>query len=127
MDMLKVVMLSLVIVFTIVFTKQVKPEFALIITISGSVLLMAYVLGYIGQVITVYNNIILKTGVDSQYFTILIKAISVGYLIEFASSVCKDSGNSSIADKIVLIGKIYILTLAIPVINSIYQIISGLL
>ncbi|MBQ4557932.1 MAG: hypothetical protein IJA61_00960 [Clostridia bacterium] len=127
MEIIKVILLALVIVFTIVFIKQLKPEFALLVSIAGSLILLGYVFGYISNIITLVNNLISKTGVGQKFFTILMKAIGVGYLVEFASSICRDNGNTSIADKVALIGKIYILSLSIPIISEIYEIISGLL
>jgi len=127
MEIIKVILLALVIVFTIVFIKQLKPEFALLVSIAGSLILLGYVFGYISNIITLVNNLISKTGVSQKFFTILMKAIGVGYLVEFASSICRDNGNTSIADKVALIGKIYILSLSIPIISEIYEIISGLL
>ena len=60
-------------------------------------------------------------------FGLVIKIIGVGYLVEFGASICSDSGNSSIAEKIILGGKIIIFTMAIPIITSLFEIIMSLL
>ncbi len=127
MDIVKIALLSCVIVFAITFTKQIKPEIAVLITIAGSVIMLIYVLGYFNNIVVFYNKLVLSTGVDQKYFTILLKAIGIGYLVEFASGVCRDSGNSSIADKVVFAGKLAILSLAVPIIESIFTLISGIL
>lgn len=127
MDIMKVSMLAIVIVFAITFTKQIKPELAIMITIVGSVVLLSYVLGVFNSIVVFYNQLIAKTNINSMYFSILLKAIGIGYLVEFASGVCRDSGNSSIGDKVVLLGKISILSLSIPILQSIISIIGDLL
>ncbi len=127
MDIIKVSLLAIAIVFAITFTKQIKPELSVIITVAGSVVMLVYVLGYFNNIVVFYNELVVKTGVDQQYFTILLKAIGIGYLVEFASGICKDSGNSSIADKVVFVGKLAILSLAVPIIQSIFHIISDIL
>ena len=127
MDILKISLLAIAIAFAVVFTKQVKPEFAIIITIAGSTIMLAYILGFFTKLINIYNELTIKTGINQEYFSILLKAIGVGYLVEFASNVCKDSGNNAIADKVVLAGKISILFISIPIIESIFKLVSDLL
>ncbi len=127
MNILKLSLFAISIVFAIVFTKQVKPEFAVIVSVAGSIAILAYILGFFTDLVVLYNQLIAKTGINQEYFTILLKAIGVGYLVEFASGVCKDSGNSSIADKVTLAGKISILLLAVPIIKSIFEIVSGII
>ena len=56
-------------------------------------------------------------------FSTLLKIVGVGYLIEFSASVCIDSGNSSIADKVVLAGKILIFSMSLPIINNLFNLV----
>ena len=56
MDIMKVSMLAIVIVFAITFTKQIKPELAIMITIVGSVVLLSYVLGVFNSIVVFYNQ-----------------------------------------------------------------------
>ena len=60
-------------------------------------------------------------------FKTLLKIIGVGYLVEFSAGVCIDSGNSSIADKIVLAGKVLIFSLSIPIISNLFNMIMDLI
>ena len=60
-------------------------------------------------------------------FTTLLKIIGVGYLIEFAASICNDSGNSSIADKIILSGKLIIFALSLPIITNLFNLVMELI
>ena len=73
------------------------------------------------------NEIITKTGVSQSLFSIVLKIIGVGYLIEFAANICSDSGNPAIADKIVLCGKLIILVMCMPIITNLLNIVVGLL
>ena len=127
MDILKISLFAIAIAFAVVFTKQVKPEFAILITIAGSTIMLAYVLGFFSKLINIYNELTIRTGINQEYFSILLKAIGIGYLVEFASNVCKDSGNNAIADKVILAGKISILFISVPIIESIFKLVSDLL
>ena len=89
--------------------------------------MLLFILNSFSNIFNIFNQIIEKTGVDSELFSILLKIIGVGYLVEFSADVCSDSGNVNIANHIILGGKILIFILAIPVIKNLLEIIIGLI
>lgn len=127
MDVIKLVGIGIIVCVITILLKQVKPEFAIFAVIIGSCMLLIYILNYFTSIFSTFNNIVEKTGINNQLFGLLIKIIGVGYLVEFGASICMDSGNSSIADKIILGGKIIIFSLAIPIITNLFEVILGLL
>ena len=62
-----------------------------------------------------------------SYFPIIIKVLSIAYITEFTAQLCKDSGETSIASKVELAGKIVIFCVAIPVFISILNLVEQLL
>ena len=64
------------------------------------------------------------TGISSGFILLLIKITGISILTEFAVSVCKDMGESAIANKVDLGGKLIIVSLSIPIISAV---LSGLL
>lgn len=127
MEIFKIVAVGILICVVTLILKQVKPELSVTVVIAGSVILITYALSYFSTVFQVFGNIVNKTGIDQGLFTILLKLIGVGYLVEFGASICEDTGNSSIANKIVLCGKITIFIMAMPIITSLFQLILDLL
>lgn len=127
MEVGKFIGVAILICIIVVVLKQVKPELSVCVMILGGAVLLLYVLNSFTSVITTFNEIITKTGVSQNLFSIVLKIVGIGYLIEFTADICKDSGNSSIADKVILGGKILILTLAIPIINSLFNVILELI
>ena len=127
MELLKVLILGIILSIITVLLKQIKPEYSLICIIVGSIILIAYILSGITTIFDYFSKIVDKTGIDETLFTTLLKIIGVGYLIEFSAGVCIDSGNGSIADKIVLAGKILIFTLSIPIITNLFNLVLELI
>lgn len=127
MEIFKIVAVGILICVVTLILKQVKPELSVTVVIAGSVILITYALSYFSTVFQVFGTIVNKTGIDQGLFTILLKLIGVGYLVEFGASICEDTGNSSIANKIVLCGKIIIFIMAMPIITSLFQLILDLL
>lgn len=126
MEILKLVAVGVVISVIAILLKSVKPELSVMVTIAGSVLMLLFIINYFTEIFNTFYQIISKSGIDSNIFWIVIKIIGVGYLVEFGANICADSGNSGIADKIVLGGKIIIFLMAMPIVTSLFNIILEL-
>ena len=127
MELLKVLILGIILSVITVLLKQIKPEYSLICIIVGSIILIAYILSGITTIFDYFSKIVDKTGIDEALFSTLLKIIGVGYLIEFSAGVCVDSGTGSIADKIILAGKILIFTLSMPIITNLFNLVLDLI
>ncbi len=126
MVLVKVLVLGIIISMLVVFLKQVKPEYALLCLIVGSIVLLLYILNYLTEVFAFFQEVIDKTGISSNLFASLLKIVGLGYLVEFSASVCRDSGNNSIADKVILAGKIMIFVVSMPIIRNLFEMILEL-
>ncbi len=127
MELIKVIVLGLVLSIITVLMKSIKPEYSLICVIVGSIILVMYILSGVQSIFDYFSEIVSKAGIDNVMFKTLLKIIGVGYLVEFSAGVCIDSGNSSIADKIVLAGKVLIFSLSIPIISNLFNMIMDLI
>ena len=58
---------------------------------------------------------------------LLIKITGIAILTEFAVSICKDSGESAIANKIDIGGKIMIVAVSVPIISSLLETVITIL
>lgn len=64
---------------------------------------------------------------DAKFIAILLKITGISILTEYAVSICKDSGESSIASKIDLGGKVIVISMSIPVISGTLEALTKLL
>lgn len=127
MELIKIVVVGIVISILAVFLKQVKPEYSVICIVAGSILLLLYILYSISDIFNFFSDIVNKTGIDNNLFLTIVKVIGIGYLIEFSANICNDSGNSAIADKVVLAGKILIFTMSLPIVSSLFNMVMDLI
>ena len=67
------------------------------------------------------------TGIENGLLKVLLKIVGVGYLTEFGAGILNDFGSHSVADKVTLGGKITIVLLAMPVMESLLTLIKGFL
>ena len=127
MELFKIVGIGLITCIACLIVRQVKPDVASIIMIAGGVVILLMVVDYVAQIFDVFKVIIDKTGLNSNLFSIVLKIVGVGYLTEFAANICSDTGCNSLADKILLAGKILILVMSLPIVTNIVEIVVGLL
>ena len=126
-NLIKVVGVALITVIAHIIVKQTKPEIAMLISIAGSILIVVMVINSLSAVIANFYSIFEKTGVSTTILIPIFKIIAIGYVAEFGANICSDAGATSIADKILFTAKLIILLIALPIINSVIDLIMGLL
>ena len=107
--------------------KGTKPELAFAVTIAGSIILLLFVFEVFRGSMSIFSEIASETGIDSALVKILLKMVGIGYLVEFSAGILNDFGQNSVAYKLIFCGKIVILVLAIPILESVLQLIKQLL
>lgn len=127
MEIFKVLILGIVISLLAVFLKSIKPEYSLVCVIVGSVILLFYIVNAMTDIFDFFGDVVNKTGIDKNLFSLLLKIIGIGYLVEFSAGVCMDSGNSSIANKVLVAGKVIIFLLSMPIIQNLFETVLSLL
>ena len=122
--MIKVVLIGLVAVFAVLLLKVGKPEFAMAVSLSASVLILLFAGGTLASVMKELKQIFSYITLPDGYLKILLKILGVAYLAEFGSALCKDAGQSAISGQIELVGKLMILAISMPVVTSLFETIS---
>ena len=92
----------------------------------GGVIILYILVDYLKEIVDFVNGLSI-TGINSGFILILVKITGISILTEFAVSVCNDMGESAIASKVDLGGKLVIVSLSIPIITSVLSGLLGLL
>lgn len=127
MDIFQFAVIGLVGAILAMIVKAYKPEYGLYIVIATVLLLFSLILGRLRVVFEFLGSVYNEITYGQVYFPIILKVLAVAYVSDFIASICKDAGESAIASKLELAGKIIIFYLAIPVMVSIFELISSLL
>ena len=125
--MVKIVIIAIIIGCLTLYLKTVNPEIATMTLIAGGVMILVECFSYLTKTYEFFNQLISYSGVDSQLFLIIFKAVGIGYLIEFGAGLLEDFGLKSLSDKLILFGKIVILTMSLPILYAILNVIKGML
>ncbi|MNO21742.1 Stage III sporulation protein AC/AD protein family protein [compost metagenome] len=127
MEMIQIVGLGLVATVLILVIKEQKPLFAFLIAASAGIYIFLYLVGKIGGIIEVLEQLAESSGIQMIYLKTILKIIGIAYIAEFGAQIVRDAGQESIASKIELAGKVLIMVLAIPIISIIIETVMKLL
>lgn len=127
MEIIKIIGIGIIALIIIIILKQYKPEFAIYISIIAGIAILLLSLSEISTVINLLKDIASKANINSEFLGIILKITGIAILTEFAVSICQDSGESAIANKIDIGGKIMIITMSIPIISTLLETILKVL
>ncbi len=123
----KIIAIGLISCVASMVIKPVRSDFAILVGIAGGLIIIAMIVNYFTGILSSIKDIIGVTGLNSSLYTILLKIIGIGYLIEFSAGICCETGNPGLGDKIMLGGKLVIMVMALPIVTNILNIIMELL
>ena len=123
----KIIAVGLIATIAIMIVKPIKSDFALLIGVVSGIIIILFVINYVAGIFTTLKMIVGQTGLNSSLFSLILKIVGVGYLAEFTAGICSDAGVSGLGDKVLLGAKVVLLTMALPILNNILDIVLGLL
>ena len=127
MEIIKIIGIGLISLIIIILLKQYKPEFTIYISLLAGVLILLLVIDELSGIISLLQTFANKVSINGTFLSLLIKITGIAFLSEFAVSICKDSGEGAIASKIELGSKIIIISMSVPIISSLLEIILQIL
>ena len=107
--------------------RSFNERFAVFVTIGGTLLVLIFICSQLSSVFLFANKLSERIGVESKYFKVILKGLSICYISEFAVGFCKDCGQSNWADKVEMACRCVLLVLAIPLFEDFLSIVLRLL
>lgn len=127
MEIIKIIGIGITALIIIIILKQYKAEFAVYTSIIAGIAILLLSVSQMSGVISLLKDISSRASISSEFLGIILKITGIAILTEFAVSICQDSGESAIANKIDIGGKIIIITMSIPIISSLLETILKVL
>lgn len=123
----KIIGVAFVTVIATVLLRSTKPELSFAVTLTGIVIILLFIVDALQNTLVIFSEIAKLTGVENGLLKILLKIVGVGYLTEFGAGILNDFGGNSLADKVALAGKIFIVLLSFPVLEGLLNMIRSFL
>lgn len=123
----KIAALAVIAAILAVLLKRYRPEIALQVSIAAGLLILFAVIEQVTGIMESILGIAESFGLATSYLNIIFKVIGISYIAQFAAQTCRDAGEGAIAEKVELAAKILLLTLALPIVTELLQLVSSLI
>jgi len=121
MDIFQIVAIGIITAVCALVLKEHKQETALLVTITGSVLILLSVVQYFSNIFSVLTGFLDASGIPASIYAVVFRIIGIGYIADFSASIVEDAGQKSLASKILLAGKLIIMVLALPILQLLFD------
>ena len=127
MDVFKIIGIALSGVMLSVVLKQYRGEYQILIALFSGLLLFFLSIGYIEDIFYELSDMVSRAGINSGYFSLMLKAVGIACLCEIGLNLCADAGESAIGSKLEFAGKIILLFLSLPVFVEVLSVLTSLI
>ncbi len=97
------------------------------VSLLAGALILTLIFSKISGIIDLLSNLAGKISIHQEFISLLIKITGIAILTEFAVSICKDCGETAIASKVDMGGKVIIVSMSIPIIAGLLETILKIL
>lgn len=126
MDMVKAGMIGVVGVLFAVSLKSYKAEYGIYVALAVCLVILECIIRYFMQILSGMEQLRGYLQDNYSYLALLLKAVGATYACEFCAGICKDAGYGGVAGQVEMLGKLYILSMGLPVLLSLMESIQGI-
>ncbi len=106
--------------------RRMRPDAGLALSLAGGLLMALAVLPVLSTVVTGVSSLAQAGGVSEGYMGQLLKVGGISLLVDFAAQTCRDAGEDGLAMKTELAGRVMLISLALPVMQTLLAQIMSL-
>ncbi len=127
MDIVKIAFVGILTVLLYGLLRQLKPEIAPLIVLGGAAVILITLTDSLLNVSGGVDDMMSLAGLEKENVSLLMKALGICVVTQFAADICYDNSCSSIAAAVELAGRVGAVALAMPMIKTVAQIAIGLI
>lgn len=125
MDLMKIAALAVCAAICALVLRRMRPEMGAALSIAAGLMVLLLAIPMVAQVMSGLSDMAQSGGVSDGYMAQLLKVAGVSLLMDFAAQTCRDAGEESLAMKAELAGRVMLLALALPFMQTLLgQILS---
>lgn len=125
--MIKLAGIIVVSLILIIFIRDTKKEFSLLLSIAVGILVFMSVAQEFYSVVETISSLVEYSGEISSYISLMLKILGISLLGQFVIDLCRDNGENALATQTEIAIKIVIISMTLPLIETVIKIVTGLL
>lgn len=127
MDIVKIAFLGIMTALLYALIRNIKPEIAPLVILGGAAVVLVTLAGSLLDVSGSVDEMMSLAGIEKENISILMKALGICVVTQFAADICYDNSCSSMAAAVELAGRIGAIALAMPMLKTVAQLAIGLI
>ena len=108
----------------IAFLREAKKEYSFIAALLSGTVVLIYAFKNVSVILGQINGFMSENNIDVSGISILLKAVGISVVCQFACEICADTNNRALQFSVELIGKTAILLTSLPLVSSVMTIVS---
>lgn len=124
---LKIIAFALISLFMVLLFKDKRSDLVVLILLVSGISIFIFAFSELKGIISFLQELSETAGINIIYLELVIKILGIAYISSFCSEICKDAGAGSLASKVELVGKIFILILSLPILRAVLDTIIQIL
>jgi len=121
MEWMRLIGLCLLAGAMVMVLKQMQPQAAALLSVVFGVLVLSALLMQIAGYIEAIRSFLHTLNLDAQYFKIMLKSMGIVLVTQLAVQACEDMDAPSIARRAEFVGRLALLSVAVPIFMELTQ------
>ena len=121
MEMTQIVGFAVVAASLALVLRQSRPELGLLAALGSSLLILGAALWGMDRLLQTAGERARRAGVDNEYTQILFRSLGLCVITQLAADTCRDAGETAIASRVELAGRVAVLLCALPLFQRLLE------
>lgn len=97
------------------------PQIALLVSLFAGTAIFLLIIQKVAAVVGAVEQLARAAHIDWMFVQTIFKIVGIAYIAEFGAQIVRDAGESALAGKIELAGKVLIMVLAVPILTTVVE------
>lgn len=125
--MIKIAGFILISLLLILFLKETKREFSIILAAACGIILFVTVADDLYDIATKIYDLSTQADNINTYISLMMRILGISLIAQFVADLCRDSGENALASQTETASKVLILIMTLPLFETVINIVTGLL
>ncbi len=104
-----------------------RPELAMCLSLMAGVAVLVLLVGQLAPLIAAMRRMLSTAAFPTEYFGTVLKAAGVCLLTQLTADTCRDAGETALAGRAELVGRVLMLVIAVPLFEGLLRLVTELI
>lgn len=110
-----------------VFIRDYNKTASIAIMIAASALIFLYIAADISEIFQTLSDISSGVETAASYIKLMMKVLGIVLITQFVADMCRDCGENALASQTETAAKVIVISMILPLFETVIKIVSGLL